>query len=160
MSHSSKNKWNNARGNGFWILISFSILLLLFLLIGQTFSLFNYEAAVAMGLQETEEEIGKIGIAFAKGFALGDTIIYIPLLLFGIIGLLKRKIWGVYLMFGSCAISVYWPIVHLYAIYVGKDVITLHPEKYISFPITLSIIIIYGILGMLYLYKNQKLLYK
>ena len=139
---------------GYQILITLSILLLLFLLIGQTFSLINYEAAVNIGLQESEEEISKVGIAFAKGFAFGDTIIYIPLLFVGIIGLLKRKKWGLYAMFGSCAISVYWPLVHLYAIYIGKDVITLLPEKYISFPITLSFIIVYGLWGMWYLFKK------
>lgn len=61
------------------------------------------------------------------------------------------------MMFASCAISVYWPLVHLYAIYIGKDVITLEPEKYLSFPITLSFIIIYGVWGMWYLYKKQNL---
>lgn len=154
MRQSSHVIMNAKRGIGFWALISFSVLLLIFLLIGQTFSLFNYEAAVSLGLQESAEEITEVGIAFAKGFAFGDTLAYIPLLLFGIIGLLKRKKWGVYLMFASCAISVYWPLVHLYAIYIGKDVITLHPEKYISFPITLSIIILYGLWGMWYLYRK------
>ena len=137
-----------------------SILLGLFLLVGQTFSLFNYEAAVAFGLQESVEEVTKVGIAFAKGFAFADTIAYIPILLIGIIGLLKRTKWGVYALFASCAISVYWPLVHLYAIYVGKSVIILHPEKYVSFPITLSFIILYGLFGMWYLYKYQQELIK
>ncbi len=143
------------RGFGFWALILTSILLSLFLLVGQTFSLFNYEAAVAFGLQESVEEVTQVGIAFAKGFAFADTIAYIPLLLLGIIGLLKRTKWGIYALFASCAISVYWPLVHLYAIHVGKSVIILHPEKYVSFPITLSIIILYGLWGMWYLYNNQ-----
>ncbi|MBT8315016.1 MAG: hypothetical protein KJP26_11205 [Maribacter sp.] len=143
------------RGFGFWALILTSILLSLFLLVGQTFSLFNYEAAVAFGLQESVEEVTQVGIAFAKGFAFADTITYIPLLLLGIIGLLKRTKWGIYAMFACCAISVYWPLVHLYAIHVGKSVMILHPEKYVSFPITLSIIILYGLWGMWYLYKNQ-----
>ena len=143
------------RGFGFWVLILTSILLSLFLVVGQTFSLFNYEAAVAFGLQESVEEVTQVGIAFAKGFAFADTIAYIPLLLLGIIGLLKRTKWGIYALFASCAISVYWPLVHLYAIHVGKSVIILHPEKYVSFPITLSIIILYGLWGMWYLYNNQ-----
>ena len=143
------------RGFGFWTLILTSILLSLFLVVGQTFSLFNYEAAVAFGLQESVEEVTQVGIAFAKGFAFADTIAYIPLLLLGIIGLLKRTKWGIYALFASCAISVYWPLVHLYAIHVGKSVIILHPEKYVSFPITLSIIILYGLWGMWYLYNNQ-----
>ena len=109
MSPSYKNDINNKNGVGFWILISAGILLLLLLLVGQTFSLINYEAAVTYGLQESVQEVSEVGIAFAKGFAFADTLVYIPLLLLGIVGLLKRKKWGVYLMFASCAISVYWP---------------------------------------------------
>ena len=148
------------RNFGLKILIITSIVLMLFLLSGQTFSLINYEAALDLGLQESAEEITEVGIAFAKGFAFADTIAYIPLLLIGIIGLLKRTKWGVYAMFASCAISVYWPLVHLYAIYIGVDVIILNPEKYVSFPITLSFIILYGLWGMWYLYTNQKELIK
>ena len=158
MSPSYKNDINNKKDVGFWILISVGLLLLVFLLVGQTFALINYEAAVANGLQETVQEIGEVGIAFAKGFAFADTLIYIPFLLLGIVGLIKRKKWGIYLMFACCAISVYWPLVHLYAIYIGKNAIVLDPEKYISFPITLSLIIIYGLWGMWYLYKNKKVL--
>ena len=158
MSNSYKNDMNNKRNFGFWILISIGVLLLLFLLIGQSYSLINYNAAVHLGLQESTEEIGQVGIAFAKGFAFADTAIYIPLLLSGVIGLLKRKKWGVYMMFASCAISVYWPLVHLFAIYIERGAITLQPEKYISFPITLSLIMLYGLWGMWYLYRNQKVL--
>ena len=142
-------------GIRFWILISTSIIILTLLLIGQTYSLINYEMAVTLGLQESVQEVGEIGIVWAKGFAFADTFVYIPLLLLGIIGLLKRKKWGLYAMFGSCAISVYWPIVHLFAIYKGKDVITLNHEKYVFFPIILSLILLYGLWGMWYLYKNK-----
>jgi len=139
----------------FWILISASIILLMLLLIGQTYSLINYEMAVTLGLQESVQEVGEIGIVWAKGFAFADSFVYIPLLLLGTVGLLKRKKWGLNAMFGSCAISVYWPVVHLHAIYEGKDVFTLNHEKYITFPIILTLIILYGIWGMWYLYNNK-----
>lgn len=151
---------NKKRRIGFWTLISVGILLGIFLIVGQTFSLINYDLAIALGLQESEQEVGKVGIAYGKGFAFSDTVIYIPLLIAGIIGLLKGKKWGLYSMFGSLAISVYWPIVHLYAIYIGRNVFALHPDKYISFPITLSLILIYGLWGMWYLYNNLKELIK
>ena len=151
---------NKKRRIGFWTLISVGMLSGIFLIVGQTLSLIDYDLAISLGLQESEEEVGSIGIVFGKGFAFGDTIFYIPLLILGIIGLLKRKKWGFYFMFASMAISVYWPIVHLYAIYIGRNVFALHPDKYISFPITLSLILIYGLWGMWYLYNNQKELIK
>lgn len=142
------------KDRSFWILISIASVLVAMFLAGQTLGVFNYNLAVSIGMQESESEIGKIGIAFAKGFGFADTVIYIPLFLVGIIGLLKNKRWGKYSMFGALAISVYWPIVHLYAIFIDRISITLNPEKYISYPIILSLIIIYGLWGMWYLYKK------
>ncbi len=147
-------KTNEYKGRPFWILISIASVLVLMLLAGQTLGVFNYDLAVSIGMQESENEIGKIGIAFAKGFGFSDTVIYIPLFLIGIIGLLKNKRWGKYSMFGALAISIYWPIVHLYAIFIDMESITLNSEKYIFYPIILSLIIIYGLWGMRYLYSK------
>ena len=146
------------RNIGFVLLIGISIVLLILLLIGQTYSLVNYDMTVSLGLQESEDEVTKIGIAWIKAFALGDTIAYIPLLIAGIIGLLKRKRWGLFSMVGSLAISIYWPIVNLSAIYFGLDDFALSPEKYISYSILLPLISIYGLWGIWFLYKNQDIL--
>lgn len=143
------------KDKSFWILISIASILVLMFLAGQTLGVFNYDLAVSIGMQESENEIGKIGIAFAKGFGFADTVIYLPLFIIGIIGLFKNKRWGKYAMFGALAISVYWPIVHLYAIFSDKIAITLKPEKYTYYPIILSFIVIYGLWGMRYLYKKQ-----
>lgn len=147
-------KNDNSKGRSFWVLISIASVLVLMLLAGQTLGVFNYDLAVSIGMQESENEIGKIGIAFAKGFGFADTVFYIPLFVIGIIGLLKNKRWGKYSMFGALAISVYWPLVHFYAIYTDRISITLLPEKYIYYPIVLSLIMFYGLWGMRYLYKN------
>jgi len=144
------------KGFSFWALISLSIILVIMFLLGQTLSLFNYELTVAWGLQESSEEVGDVGVAFLKGYAFGDTIFYIPLLVFGIIGLTKRRKWGLYSMFGALAISVYWPATILYAIFIERTAITLTPDKYISFSILLPLIIVYGLLGMIYLYRHKK----
>jgi hypothetical protein len=146
---------NETRNIGFWILISLGILLTIMLLIGQTFSLINYDLTVSLGLQESVEEVSEVGVAWAKGFAFGDTILYLPLLLIGIIGLLKRKSWGFYSMFGALAITVYWPIVSLSTIFIGRTAVNLNPDKYVSYSIILPLIAIYGLWGMWYLHKNR-----
>lgn len=146
----------NKKGVGFWALILVAMVLVVFLIIGQTLSVIDYDLALSLGLQESEEEIGNVGIAFAKGFAFGDTIFYIPFLVLGILGLLKGKKWGTFLMLVALGITIYWPIVHLYAIYIDTEAITLNPEKYISFPIVLGLITIYGLWGIYYLYKNSR----
>ena len=63
------------------ILIGFGIILSLLLLCGQTLALFDYELTVKLGLQESEKEVGAVGVSYAKGFGFGDTLIYLPMLL-------------------------------------------------------------------------------
>ena len=140
---------------GYWFLITFSSVLLLFLIVGQSFALIDYNYVVSIGLQESIQEVTIIGIAWLKAFAIGDTLAYIPLLLAGIIGMIKKRKWGYISMFASLAISVYWPIVNLAAIYLAKNDINLNTDKYVSFSIILPIIAIYGLWGMFYLYKNH-----
>ena len=79
----------NKKGVGFWILVMATVVLVVFLIIGQTLSLIDYDLALSLGLQESEKEIGKVGIAFAKGFAFGDTISLYSCLEFW--GYLKEK---------------------------------------------------------------------
>ncbi len=141
---------------GFRILIGFGILLSLLLLCGQTLALFDYNLTVELGLQESVNEVGEVGIAFAKGFGFGDTVIYIPLLIAGIIGLLKNKNWGFFLMFGALAITSYWPMVCLYAFLSDSVAITLTPDKYISYSLLLPLITIYGLWGMWYIINLKR----
>ena len=140
---------------GFRFLTAISLLLLLFLLAGQTVSLIDYDFTVSMGLQESVEEVTLLGIAWLKAFALADTVAYIPLLLAGIIGLWDGKKWGFYAMFASLAISVYWPIVNLAAIYLAGEEIALQADKYVSFSIILPLVSFYGLWGMWYLYNHR-----
>jgi hypothetical protein len=147
---------NEKRTIGFWVLIIVALFLSVIFLLGQTLAVFNYDLTVKLGLQESSEEIGSVGIAFAKGFGFADTVFYIPLILAGVIGLFKRKSWGLLSMFGALAITVYWPLVHLYTIFVERTAITLSQDTYISFIIILPLIIIYSLWGMYYLYKNKE----
>ena len=143
------------RSTGFWVLINVAILLNLIMFIGQTGSLFNYEFTVSIGLQESIEEVTGLGVAWSNGFAFGDTITYIPLFIAGIAGLFKRKEWGMFSMFGALAITVYWPIVNLYAIFAAKSIMNMNADKYILFSILLPSITLYGLWGMMFLYKNR-----
>ena len=143
------------RSYGFWTLIVIGTFLTVVFLAGQTLSLIDHDLTVSLGLQESEAEISDVGIAFAKGFAFGDTVFYIPLFVIGMVGLFRNKPWGIFSMTGALAITVYWPVVHLFAIYAGKDAINLSPEKYISYSILLPLIVIYGLWGMWFLYANR-----
>lgn len=143
------------RSIGFRLLISIGIVLNIIFIAGQTVSLIDHDLTVSLGLQESEEEIGSVGIAFAKGFAFGDTAFYIPLFVTGMIGLVKRKPWGTFFMFGALAVTVYWPVVHLFAIYSGKSSMNLGADKYLSYSVILPLVALYGLWGMWFLYRNR-----
>lgn len=141
---------------GFRVLITLGVFLTFMFVAGQTLSLIDHDLTVSLGLQESEAEISDVGVAFARGFAFGDTIFYIPLFVIGVIGLLRNTPWGVFSMVGAMAITVYWPVVHLFAIFDGKDVMRLSFEKYVAYSIVLPLIAAYGLWGMWFLYANRK----
>lgn len=148
----------NKRTKGFWFVIISGILLLLLLLLGQTMSFINYEFTVSLGLQEPVDEISKLGVAVNKAFGVGDTIIYVPILIAGLIGLWRKAEWSVFLMGGAFAITAYWPIVCLFVILFGNKLSDFNYVDLTSIIIVLISFTVYGIWGMWYVYKNQKLL--
>lgn len=147
---------NKSSPIGYYILITSSVILLILLLLGQSYALINYQRAVDFGLQESADEVGLLGIAWARAFALGDTLIYIPILFIGLIGILKKTFWGYVFMLCSLAISAYWPVVNLSAIFFAKNEIHLMEDKYLSYSILLPLISLYGIWGIWYLLKERK----
>ena len=146
------------RTKGFWIIMIMGKLLLLILIVGQMMAFINYDFTVSIGLQESTDIIGEMGVAVNKGFGVGDTLIYTPILAIGLIGLWLRKMWGVFAMVGALAITAYWPMVSIFILIYAKDVPGFNFTNYVSYSILLSAITMYGIWGMWYLYKNRKIL--
>jgi len=150
----------NKRTIGFWVVMISGIMILVLLFLGQTMSFINYEFTVSLGLQEPVEQIGEIGVAVNKAFGVGDTIIYIPLLIIGLIGLWQRKAWGIYVLGGALAITAYWPMVCLFVILFAESSSDFNYADFTSIAIVLISFTIYGLWGLWYLYKNQKPLTK
>ena len=146
------------RSLSFWFLIGVGVLLNIMYLLGQTMAIINYDFTVALDLQEPISEITEVGVALNKGFGLGDTVVYIPLFIIGLIGLLKRSVLGLYTMFGAMAITVYWPVVCLSTVYYAKNAPGWQFIDYTAYTITLTTISIYGIWGFIYLIKNKSIL--
>jgi hypothetical protein len=68
-----------------------------------------------MGTQDSAEVVTEVGVAFWKGFALGDLIFYIPLLGFGL--LTSNYV----ALSAALGITTYWPIVCLAAAINAQD---------------------------------------
>jgi hypothetical protein len=143
------------RPKGFWFLIGVGIFLNLMYLSGQTMAVIDYQSAVSMGLQESTDQVTQVGVALNKGFGLGDTIVYIPLFVAGIFGLIKKTSWGIYTMMGALAITVYWPVVSLATLYFAKTADGWSFDNYTSYSILLLSITVYGCWGIWYLFKHR-----
>jgi hypothetical protein len=143
---------------GFWILMVVGILVLVVLFLGQMMSFISYEFTVMIGLQESVDVIGEMGVAVNKGFGVGDTIIYIPLMVMGLIGLWIRKEWGILTMAGALGITAYWPMVSLFLLLFAKGSPGFNFTNYTSYAIILILITIYGIWGLVYLIKRREVL--
>ena len=149
---------NNKRTTGFWVIMIAGIFLLGVLVLGQAMSLINYEFTVSMGLQEPKDVITEMGVAVNKGFGAGDTLIYIPLLVLGLIGLWKRAVWGIFAISGALAITAYWPVVSLSMLLFARGTTGFNFTQFTSYSILLGGFTLYGLWGLCYVYKNHKLL--
>lgn len=116
MTMTSKRRWPV-----FWALQVPGWLLLVYLIYAQGITAFSYDLGVAMGTQEPAEAITEVGAAFWYGFAFGDLLIYIPILIAGLIGHLRRAHWGRIAMAAALGITVYWPIVCLAAMVDARN---------------------------------------
>ena len=143
------------RSAGFWILISFGILLNILYLFGQTMALISYDFTVRIGLQEPIEDITAIGIALNKGFGLGDSLVYMPLFILGILGLFKRTVWGYYTMSAAMGITIYWPVVSIATVFFAMGSEGWNFGDYTSYSFLLGFIALYGLWGLYFLYKNR-----
>ena len=142
---------------GMKILLVTGFLLLVMLLAGQTMAIIDYDFAVSMGLQESEEQLGERGVATNKGFGAGDTIVYIPLLVIGLIGIIRRSRWGMLAMGAAMGITVYWPVTCLFILFFSRGMQGFNFTSFTSYTVILSIITLYGIWGIVFLHRNKDL---
>ena len=112
---------NCARDMTFWSLQGPGWLLPVYLLIAQAPAAFSYELGVAMGTQEPAGMISEVGTAFWHGFAIADTLIYIPLLFLGLIGHLRDRPGARVALSAALCISVYLPLGCLSAMVCARD---------------------------------------
>jgi len=78
------------------------------MLVGQTVGVFNYDLAVSMGLQEKPEEMTDFGVQVNRAFGVADTIVYLPLIVMSMVGLILRKRWSLLVTAAFFGASAYW----------------------------------------------------
>ncbi len=131
-------------------------LLLLYLVWAQGVAAFDYELGVSMGTQEPAEMVTEVGTAFWYGFALGDLLTYIPILLLGLIGHLRGRPWGRITIAAALGITVYWPIVCLAAMVDARGAAGWNFHNEAPFWIVLPLVLAWGIWGLIVVVKEAQ----
>jgi len=143
-------------GTSFWVLQIFGWFLLAYLIYAQGITAFGYELGVAMGTQEPAEAITEVGAAFWYGFAVGDLLIYIPILCLGLIGHLRNKRWGRIALSAALGITLYWPIVCLTVMVDARNAAGWTIVNEVPYWIVCLLIASWGIWGLLTLLKESQ----
>jgi hypothetical protein len=144
------------RGLAFWALQAPGWLLLLYLVLAQGITAFSYDLGVSMGVQESAEEITEVGAAFWYGFALGDLLVYIPLLIAGLIGHILGRQWGNVGLAAALGITIYWPIVCLAAMVDARDAAGWNLSSEMQYWVGCLLIAAWGAWGLIYLMKESR----
>ena len=84
-------------------------ILLAYLVVGQCLPAIHYDWGVQMGTQDSAQTVTAVGVAFWKGFATADLVVYVPTLGYGL--------WTghVTCLAAALGMTAYWPTVCLVA---------------------------------------------
>ena len=140
----------------FWFLQVSGWLFAAYLIYAQGVSALSYDYGVAMGTQESATQISEVGTAFWYGFAFGDAVFYIPLLVVGLVAFAKGYGWGRGLLIAAMGITVYWPIVCLAAIVAARGAPAWSLPKESDYWIVLPLIALWGAWGLWWLVSGSK----
>ena len=146
-------EWNR-RGYLFWWVQIPGWLLLIYLVFAQGITAFSYDLGVAIGTQEPASRITDVGVAFWYGFALGDLLIYIPLLCAGLIGHARGARWGQLLLAAAMGITAYWPVVCLAALVKACGASGWNISSEIQYWIVCVTVFVWGIFGLSVIVKD------
>jgi hypothetical protein len=121
------------------------------LILGQTMAIFSYDFAVGLGLQEDVKEVGEFGVQLNRAFGAGDTFVYIPLIVFSLVGLVSKKPWALITTAAVMGISVYWATTVAFMLWflIGVPNYSFIPGP--EYWVFISAYIVFGVWGVFYL---------
>ena len=73
-------------------------------------AVFNYDLAVSLGLQEKPDEMTDFGVQVNRAFGAADTVVYLPLIVISLVGLILRKRWSLLVTAAFFGASAYWTV--------------------------------------------------
>jgi hypothetical protein len=139
------------RSLGFWIVVVFLGVSIVLMLAGQTLGVFNYELAARMGLQEKPDEMTEFGVQVNRAFGAADTVVYLPLIVLSMVGVILRKRWSLLVLAAFFGASAYWTVTVTFMLLFLQGV-----PGYSNVPgpeiwLFIGTFMVAGVLGLLYL---------
>ena len=138
---------------GIWLAL-LALILISLAWIMQAYSLFNWESAVNLGLQNQSFSGGEAEAVQAqkdKGIAIADLLWPLPLTIIALVGILKKRVVGFIASMMTFAICVYFPLFHILWLWSS------HRETAIAAALLWGIPSLLGIAG---LWANRYLYFK
>jgi hypothetical protein len=147
-----------AKGRGwhYWCVQGPGWLLLVYLVLAQGVTAFDYDLGVAMGAQEPAEVITEVGTASWYGFAFGDLVFYIPLLALGLIGHHRDASWWRVILAAGFGVTVYWPVVCLATIVAARDASGWRLASEVPYWSVLPVIAVWGLWGLVVVSRRER----
>lgn len=136
------------RNAEYWAVQGPGWLLVLYLIYAQAIAAFNYELGVRMGTQESAEAITAVGTAFWYGFAFGDLLVYIPLLVAGLVGHWCGRSWARAVLGAALGITVYWPVVVLASSVAARGAPGWNVADETAYWSVLPLVALWGVFGL------------
>jgi len=150
---------SNNRPIAFWIISGFLGLSVIVLAVGQTTSLFAYDFAVRLGLQESVDAVTPFGVEMNRAFGASDTFVYIPLMLVSLLGLFLKKGWALVTTAAVMGISAYWSLTMVAVLVFLRGVPGYQLVPGLEYWVFLGAFLAFGIWGILYLaFRGDSLL--
>lgn len=135
-------------GSAFWIIQIPGWMLFAYLLVAQCASALSYALGVKMGVQEPAECITEVGVAFFKGFAGADLLIYTPLLGIGLVGHFSGAAWTDLVLGSALGITIYWPIACLWTVCAARGALSWRLPKEAQYWVVLPAIALWGAVAL------------
>lgn len=137
----------------FWIIVVFLALSAALMLIGQTTPVFNYDLAVRLGFQNGADQISEFGVQVIRAFCVSDTLVFVPLTLISLVGLVLRKRWALFTTAAVTVtgISVYWVVAYGFMVAFLKGMPGYHFVLAAPDWIIMGAYVFFGVWGLFYL---------
>jgi len=142
----------------YWAIVVFLALSTVLMLIAQTPPIFDYDLAVRLGFQNGADKITEYGVQVIRAFCVADTLVFIPLTVLALIGLLLKKRWSLFATASLTGISIYWAVAYGFMVPFLNGMPGYHAVLAAPDWLIMGAYVVFGVWALLYLmFRGERL---